>query len=130
MIGRVISVKMKNTATVLVTGRVTHPLYKKTYARSKKYLVDDLLKTKPGDIVEIEKVAPISKRKHWRIVKVIGRDIEAIVEKELKEKAAADIEEVMPEEKTEELSVVSPQTGKKTDEKQKKPRKKKEKSES
>ena len=119
MIGRVISVKMKNTATVLVTGRVTHPLYKKTYARSKKYLVDDLLKTKPGDIVEIEKVAPISKRKHWRIVKVIGRDIEAIVEKELKEKAAADIEEVMPEEKTEELSVVSPQTGKKTDEKQK-----------
>lgn len=97
MIGRVVSVKNTNTATVLVTGSKTHPLYKKTFVSSKKFLVDDSLGVTLGQIVEIVPTKPISKRKFWKITKVVGRDIEAIVAKELKEQAAEIIEEVMPE---------------------------------
>ncbi len=97
MIGRVVSIKMKNTVVVLVEGTKMHPLYKKAFLRSKRYLVDDLLGVKPGDIVELIKIRPLSKMKHYRVGKVVGRDIEEIVEEELKEKAAAVVAEVMPE---------------------------------
>ena len=101
MIGRVVSTKLKNTATVLVERQATHPLYKKTFVRSKKYLVDDQIGVKDGDIVQIEKCKPISKRKHFKIVKVIGRNLAEIAEAHLKEKAEQAIAEVMPEEKLE-----------------------------
>lgn len=130
MIGRVISTKLKNTATILVGRIAVHPLYKKSFARSKKYLADDQVGVKDGDIVEIIKTRPISKNKHWKIVKVLGRSLAEIAEQQMKEKAEEVIAEVMPEEKIEESSVVSPQTEKQTDEKQKKPGKRKEKSES
>ncbi|TSC66743.1 MAG: small subunit ribosomal protein S17 [Microgenomates group bacterium Gr01-1014_80] len=96
MIGRVVSVKLAKTATVLVERTKTHPLYKKSFKRSKKYLIQDDLGVKLGDLVDVEKAAPISKNKHWRITKVVGRDIEAVIFEELKVKAAEAIEEVMP----------------------------------
>lgn len=99
--GRVISVKNAQTATVLLEKRKTHPLYKKSYSQSKKYLVQDDLQVKIGDLVEIVKCRPISKNKHFKIVKVIGKNIEAIVTKGLKEKAKKAIEEVIPEKTTE-----------------------------
>jgi small subunit ribosomal protein S17 len=95
--GRVVSVKTAKTATVLIERRKTHPLYKKSYAQSKKFLVHDDLGVKPGDVVEIIKCKPMSKNKHFRIVKVVGRDIEAIVTEQLKKEAKAAIEEVIPE---------------------------------
>lgn len=101
MIGRVTSTKLKNTATVLVERTAMHSLYKKTYLRSKKYLVDDVLNVKDGDIVEIVKCKPISKNKHWKIVKVIGKNLAEIVEAEQKKAAEKIIAEVMPEEKEE-----------------------------
>ncbi len=97
MIGRVVSTKMKNTVTVLVTRTATHPLYKKTFVRSKKYLAEDSMEVKPGDVVEIIKVRPISKNKHWQVTKVIGRSVEEIISEQLQEKAASEIAEVMPE---------------------------------
>jgi small subunit ribosomal protein S17 len=100
--GRVVSVKTLHTATVLVEGRKTHPLYAKTYKRSQKYLVHDENGVLEGDLVEITKCKPISKKKHFRIVRVIGKDMEAIITQQLKEEAQAAIEEVMPEEKVEE----------------------------
>ncbi len=99
MTGRVVSIKLKNTATVLIERIAMHPLYKKTFTRSKKYLVDDLIGVKLGDIVEIEKVRPISKNKHWRILKVLGRSMAELAEEHMKEKAQQAIAEVMPEEK-------------------------------
>jgi len=69
MIGRVVANKLKDTATVLVEREAMHPLYKKTYIQSKKYLVHDMMGTKEGDMVDIVKTRPISKRKHWKIVK-------------------------------------------------------------
>ncbi len=102
MIGRVVSNKMTKTAVVLIESRKTHPLYKKSYAWTKKYLVDDALGVKIGDVVEIIETRPISKRKHWKITKVVGADFEAVATEHLKEGVKEAIEEVMPEEKVEE----------------------------
>ena len=101
MKGLVVSTKLKNTATVLVNREVTHPLYKKTFARSKRYLVDDLIGVKDGDVVEIVKCKPVSKNKHWRIVSVIGKNLTEIIEAEQKKTAEKVIAEVMPEDKEE-----------------------------
>ena len=98
MKGRVISVKMSKTAAVLIERTAIHPLYRKTFLRSKNILVDDPIGVKLGDIVEIIKVKPISKNKHWRVVKVIGKNLAEIVEAEQKMTAEQAIAEVMPEE--------------------------------
>ncbi|MBI3109727.1 30S ribosomal protein S17 [Candidatus Daviesbacteria bacterium] len=98
MIGRVVSTKSKNTATVLVERKATHPLYKKTYIRSKKYLVHDLLQTKEGDVVDIVKTKPVSKYKHWKIVQVKGKNLAEIAEEKLKESAEEIIAEVSQKE--------------------------------
>lgn len=97
MIGRVVSTKMSKTAAVLVERRKKHKMYQKTFMRSKKYLVDDQLGVKEGDVVLIEKVRPISARKHWKIIKVVGADFVSLAEAELKQEAQAAIAEVLPE---------------------------------
>lgn len=99
MIGRVVSTKMKDTATVLVERVAKHPLYRKTFVRTKKYLVDTKIPVKEGDMVEIVKIRPVSKNKHWKVIKVVGKDLEAITEEKLKMAAEEAIAEVMPEEK-------------------------------
>jgi small subunit ribosomal protein S17 len=96
MIGRVVSNKTAKTVTVLVESRKSHPLYKKTYAWSKKYLVHDETGAQMGDLVDIKKSRPFSKRKHWMVVKVVGRDIVPMNEEALKEVSQEVIEEVMP----------------------------------
>lgn len=101
MIGRVVSTKLKNTATVLVERQKIHPLYKKGFQRSKKYLADNLLGVKMGDVVEIVKTRPVSKRKHFRIVKVLGKRFLEITEEKLKKEAKEVIAEVMSEERSE-----------------------------
>src|SRR3990167_929719 len=99
MIGRVISVKSNKPATVLVERVTKHPLYKKTFIRSKKYLVDDAIEVKLGDIVDIVNCKPISKKKSWKITKVLGKSLAEIAEEQMKEKAEEAIAEVMPKEK-------------------------------
>lgn len=122
MIGRVVSTKMKNTATVLVERVAKHPLYKKTYIQTKRYLVDAEVVVKDGDMVEIIKVRPISKNKHWKINRVVGRNLAEITEEKLKAQAEEVIAQVMPEEK--ESSDMNEELNNKqevTDEKAKKP---------
>lgn len=88
---------MNKTVTVLVERVAKHPLYKKTYLQSKRYLVDAEIPVKDGDMVDIIKIKPVSKNKHWKVVKVVGRDLEAITEEKLKAAAEETIAEVMPE---------------------------------
>lgn len=107
MIGRVVSAKMQKTVSVIVEGKKTHPLYKKTYVWSKKYLVRDELGSKEGDVVVIEETRPISKRVHWKIAKIIGADVVALGEAAMKQVEQEAIEEVMPEEKEEVEAVES-----------------------
>ncbi|MFA6445843.1 MAG: 30S ribosomal protein S17 [Candidatus Paceibacterota bacterium] len=68
--GVVISTKMKDTVVVRVDRFVKHPIYQKFLTRSKKYKVHDAGNTaKEGDKVTIQSTRPISKTKHFIIVK-------------------------------------------------------------
>ena len=68
--GVVVSDKNAKTVVVQVERRYTHPLFKKTVRRSKKFHAHDEENTfKVGDIVRIEENAPISKNKRWVVLK-------------------------------------------------------------
>ncbi|RJP46055.1 MAG: ribosomal protein S17, partial [Armatimonadetes bacterium] len=71
------------------------------FRRSKKYLVDILSPVSEGDVVEIKEIRPISKNKYFQLVKVIGKDIAAVVTERLKEEAQEEIAEILPEDKEE-----------------------------
>jgi small subunit ribosomal protein S17 len=67
--GVVVSDKQDKTVVVQVERRFTHPLFKKTVRRTKKYHAhDEANKFKTGDKVDIEETAPISKLKRWVVV--------------------------------------------------------------
>jgi len=67
--GVVVSDKMKDTCTVLVTRFVKHLKYKKYYKVSKKFKAHDVGNTKKiGDKVQIKETKPISKDKHFVVV--------------------------------------------------------------
>lgn len=68
--GTVVSAKMKDTVAVAVTRYVKHPKYKKYQTRTKKYLAHDAGNTqKEGDAVTIRETRPLSKNKHFEVVK-------------------------------------------------------------
>ena len=69
MNGVVVSDKTDKTVVVKVERRFTHPLFKKTVRRSKKYQAHDANNEfKVGEKVWIEECAPISKYKRWVVV--------------------------------------------------------------
>ena len=75
--GRVVSNKMNKTIAVLIQRTVRHPLYEKYIKRSTKLLAhDEKNECKEGDIVVIESSRPVSKRKSWRLQKVLTRSQE------------------------------------------------------
>lgn len=69
--GKVIKVKTAKTVTVLVERFWKHPIYQKRIKRSKKYLVDNKIGVKVNDRVIIQETRPISKRKHWKVTKIL-----------------------------------------------------------
>ena len=67
--GVVVSDKNDKTVVVRVERRFTHPLFKKTVRRTKKYHAhDEANSAKQGDVVRIEECRPISKNKSWKLV--------------------------------------------------------------
>ncbi len=74
MTGKVVSAKMQKTIVVLVEQVRSHPLYKKTIIRRKKYKVhDEKQEAKEGDIVLIRETRPLSKEKRWRLIKILKK---------------------------------------------------------
>ena len=70
MQGVVVSDKNAKTVVVEVERRFTHPLFKKTVRRSKKFHAHDEESTfKVGDVVWIEESRPLSKNKRWIVLK-------------------------------------------------------------
>lgn len=68
--GVVVSDKMKDTVVVSVPRYVKHPKYGKFVKTQKKYKAHDEGNTlKVGDKVDIKETNPISKTKHFVIVK-------------------------------------------------------------
>ncbi len=68
--GTVLSNKMDKTAVVAVTRFVKHPKYKKYFKITKKFKAHDADNSaNVGDTVSIIETRPISKDKHFAIVK-------------------------------------------------------------
>lgn len=88
IIGKVISKKMKDTATIRVVRNIAHPNYKKRIKIVKKYQVQDDFNTLVGEMVKFVECMPISKTKRWKITEVVGRKTETkvIPTKERKQK--------------------------------------------
>lgn len=68
--GIVVSNKMDKTIVVEVWQLKMHPKYKKRYRVFKKFKAHDPKnECKVGDKVVIEETRPLSKEKHWRVIK-------------------------------------------------------------
>lgn len=74
--GTVVSDKADKTIVLVTHVRKTHPIYKKQYSRTIKYIAhDEKNEAKVGDKVEIAEVRPISARKHHNMVRIIEKAI-------------------------------------------------------
>ena len=71
--GVVVSDKNDQTIVVQIERRFTHPLFKKTVRRSKKYHAHDANRdAKTGDVVRIQECRPISKLKTWTLIENVS----------------------------------------------------------
>jgi small subunit ribosomal protein S17 len=65
---------MNKSISVSIERLVRHPVYEKYIRRSTKLLAhDENNECNEGDVVIIESTRPISKRKSWRLQKVLTR---------------------------------------------------------
>lgn len=72
--GVVSSDKADKTIVVTVRERKTHPLYRKQYTVSKKFIAhDENNEAHTGDTVVITETRPISKRKSHKLDRVVER---------------------------------------------------------
>ena len=70
--GVVVSNNMDKSIVVKIERKIKHPIYKKTIKRSKKYIVhDEQNECKIGDQVQIAECRPLSKKKRFRLYKLL-----------------------------------------------------------
>lgn len=64
---------MQKTVTVLVEHLFRHPLYRKAVKRHQKFAVhNEIAGIVVGDKVQIRETKPISKRKHFIVIKKVA----------------------------------------------------------
>ena len=81
IIGIVSSDKADKTIVVNVVTPKTHPIYKKQYTTTKKFIAhDEKNEAGMGDKVSIVETRPISKRKRFTLKKIIERPVIPIEE--------------------------------------------------
>ena len=72
--GIVTSDVANKTITVTVTSRETHPIYGKQYTVSRKYAAhDENNEAHKGDMVTITESRPVSKRKAFKLDKILEK---------------------------------------------------------
>jgi small subunit ribosomal protein S17 len=75
-VGVVVSDKPNKTVIVQVERRISHPMYGKGVARTKKYYAhDENNEYKVGDTVRITETRPLSKLKRWRVIGLVERPV-------------------------------------------------------
>ncbi len=76
--GKVVADKADKTITVLVVRTKRHPLYRKNYTVSTKFLAhDEKNEYRVGDMVDVTESKPISLRKRWVVThKVTAKELE------------------------------------------------------
>lgn len=73
-VGTVVSNKMEKTVVVEVERLVKHGRYGRYMRRSERFMADDrVLKSQPGDTVQIEETRPLSAKKRWRVVAIVTK---------------------------------------------------------
>jgi small subunit ribosomal protein S17 len=116
LVGIVSSDKSDKTIVVTTRERKTHPLYKKQYTVSKRFMAhDEKNEAQTGDRVMIEETRPISARKRFRLSKVIERpliraeqSVQAITKEEVEEKPAKEAKPAVVKTKTEPKEAKAP----------------------
>jgi small subunit ribosomal protein S17 len=74
LVGVVTRDKMQKTRRVEIQRLVKHPRYGKYIKRRTVcYAHDEANETRIGDTVEIMETRPLSKTKHWRLVRVVKK---------------------------------------------------------
>lgn len=74
IIGTVSSAKSDKTIVVTVQTRKTHPLYKKQYTVSKKFMAhDEKNEALVGDKVAIVETKPLSARKRYTLQRIVEK---------------------------------------------------------
>jgi small subunit ribosomal protein S17 len=72
--GRVVSTKMQKTIAVEVERLIRHEMYGKFIRRTTRLLAhDENGESKEGDTVQIAPCRPLSRRKSWKLAKVLTR---------------------------------------------------------
>ena len=72
--GVVIGNKMDKTVSISITRVYQHPVYRKTIKTSSKVLAHDANNDcQLGDLVQVCESRPLSRRKRWRVQKVLER---------------------------------------------------------
>ena len=75
-VGKVVSNKMDKTIVVAIEDNVRHPLYKKIVKRTVKFKAhDENNEASVGDTVEIMETRPLSRDKHFRLVKIVEKAV-------------------------------------------------------
>ena len=79
--GIVVSDAMDKTVVVRVERRLLNPQYKKYVSRRKKFLAhDEKEECDVGDVVEICETRPLSRRKNWKVVKILKKGFGKAIE--------------------------------------------------
>ncbi|MCX7057041.1 MAG: 30S ribosomal protein S17 [Proteobacteria bacterium] len=72
--GRVVSTKMDKTIAVEIERLIKHPVYSKYVRRTTKVLAhDENNECQAGDTVAITPCRPLSRRKSYKLVRVVAR---------------------------------------------------------
>lgn len=72
--GMVVSDRADKTIVVAVRTRKTHPIYKKQYTETKKFMAhDETNQAKQGDRVVISETRPVSARKRFVLDKILEK---------------------------------------------------------
>lgn len=73
-VGVVESDKRDKTRTVVVRFQAKHPKYGKFISRrTVLHVHDENNESRSGDVVEVKQSRPLSKTKHWTIVRIVER---------------------------------------------------------
>ena len=74
--GTVVSDKMDKTIVVAINTKKSHPLYgRQVKFTTKSKAHDENNEAKVGDIVEVMETRPLSKDKHFRLVRIVEKAV-------------------------------------------------------
>ena len=74
--GKVVSDKTDKTIVVAVHTHKTHPIYRKAYSVTRRFMAhDEKNEAKEGDMVVITECRPISARKRYKLTSITGHSV-------------------------------------------------------